>query len=378
MLNRFIKNIEEKSQECKSLHSIIVDEDSELDIFNIGSGAFYPLTGFMSCQDYHAVVNEMHLERGVPWTIPITLDFKKSELDCIAKKNRVCLKNKKGDNLAILHIEDVFKIDRQADVLKIYGANDIKHPGVHKEVSRNHYRIGGVIEVFPPAKARDSIVILSPDQARRLFKERGWKTITGFQTRNPIHRAHEYLQRIAMEITDGLFIHPLIGWKKGDDFSPEVVVAAYKLMVELFYNEKKVLLSFLKTPMRYAGPREAVFHAIIRKNFGCTHFIVGRDHAGVGGYYGKYEAHKIFDRFSDLGIQILKLAGPHYCRRCRQIVTENTCRHGKDEALNISGKDIRAIMKESKLPPEEYMRKEISELILKFYKKGRAFNENCA
>lgn len=378
-MDNFIKakDIKIKNEECKNIYSIVVDSDTELDIFNIGSGAFSPLTGFMTSRDYHDVIEDMHLECGMPWTLPITLDVKKDTLPILLKKEKVCLKNKERKNLAILYIEDVFKIEPEKDITKIFGVYDRKHPGVEKELARNSYRVGGRLEVFLPDFKEEAIPSLLPEETKRIFKEKGWKTITGFQTRNPIHRAHEYLQRIALEITDGLFIHPLIGWKKEDDFSPEAVVETYKKMVELFYSEKKVILSFLKTTMRYAGPREAVFHAIIRKNFGCTHFIVGRDHAGVGNYYDKYAAHKLFDRFDNLGIEILRLHGPYYCKRCQQIVTENTCKHKEDAILHISGTVIRNMLKKGEFPLKEYMREEISRVLLKFYKKGRVFNENC-
>jgi len=216
---------------------------------------------------------------------------------------------------------------------------------------------------------------LTPAETKKIFKQNNWLTVTGFQTRNPIHTAHECLQRKALEITDGLFIQPLIGWKKKGDFTPEAVVKAYEKMIARFFPPHRVQLAMLRTPMRYAGPREAVFHALIRRNFGCTHFVVGRDHAGVGNFYGKYDAHKLCRQFNDLGIKILYLQGPYYCKKCGTVVTEDDCRHGPEQAIPISGTEIRSLLSQGKVPPRELMREEIADVLLALQKKDRLFVE---
>lgn len=369
----FIHNIETKLQECRKLPGLVVEEDTCLDIMNIGSGTFAPLNGFMTSKDYHNVVEEMHLENGYPWTIPITLDISRDEYKKIRKKKKVCLCSGNSKGLATLNIEDIFEVDFDNDIRKIYGVDDCRHPGVCKERQRNRYRIGGRLEVLPGNYNEKEYLDYLPDTTCRIFKEKGWKTVAGFQTRNPIHRAHEYLQRTAMEFVDGLFIHPLIGWKKRDEFTPMAIIETYKKMIDSFYPENRVFLGTLRTAMRYAGPREAVFHAIIRRNYGCTHFIVGRDHAGVGGYYGKYDAHDLLKKMNNIGIEIIMLHGPYFCRTCGQIVTDKTCSHGERHALEVSGTCIREMISQGKYPPEEFMRKEIAEILIRLHKEHKAF-----
>lgn len=352
---------------------LIIDSEIYSEICNIGNGVFYPLKGFMVSADYRNVVDNMHLDNGSPWTIPITLDIPEDKASNFIKLDKVILKNKSGEQVAELSIEDVYRVNYDKDIKKIFGTDNRTHPGVAKETSRSVYRIGGPINVL---KYEDSFYpeySLSPEETKEMFRKKGWKTIVGFQTRNPVHKAHEYLQRIAMEIADGIFIQPSIGWKKADDFSPSAIIKSYEKMIEKFYPKTKVMLGVLSTPMRYAGPREAIFHAIIRRNYGCTHFIVGRDHAGVGKYYGKYDAHELCSKFDDLGIHILKLYGPYYCQKCRSIVTEKTCPHSEEYALSISGTHIRSLLFKGKEPSEKFMRKEISQLLMNLGKSNKLF-----
>lgn len=351
----------------------MIDNDTCLEVYNIGQGVFTPLKGFMDSADYKNVVGNMRLDNGLPWSIPVTLDIPEDRAGGFIKADKAILKNKNNEPVAELVIEDVYKVDFANDIAKIFGTNKKAHPGVHKETSRSPFRVGGPIKVLKYEDYFFPQYSLSPMDAKKKFKEKGWKTIVGFQTRNPIHRAHEYLQRIGMEIADGIFIHPLIGWKKADDFSPIAVVKSYEKMLESFYPKNKAIFAVLKTPMRYAGPREAIFHAIIRRNYGCTHFIVGRDHAGVGNYYGKYAAHELSSKFDDLGIEILKLSGPYYCQKCEGIVTENTCPHEEEYTLAVSGTKVRSLFLSGKRPPEEYMRREISDVLIKLGKKGKLF-----
>jgi len=353
--------------------TLTVDKETCIEIHNIGNGTFDPLKGFMDSADYRSVVNDMHLDDGEPWTIPITLAVPEDKVEEVVKSEKLLLVDADGSEVAELIVEDVYKVDYQNDIKRVFGVEDRAHPGVSKEVSRSIFRVGGPLNVFGNDGSFFSEHSLSPNESKELFKKKGWKSIAGFQTRNPVHRAHEYLQRIAMEVVDGVFIHPLIGWKKKGDFLPIAITKAYEEMVKNFYPKDAVALSTLETPMRYAGPREALFHAIIRRNFGCTHFIVGRDHAGVGDYYGKYEAHQLCKNFNDLGIEILALCGPYYCKKCEGIVTEKTCPHGEGYSLNISGTDVREMLTSGICPPEEYMRKEISEVLIGLQKEGNLF-----
>ncbi|MFC1709838.1 sulfate adenylyltransferase [Candidatus Omnitrophota bacterium] len=350
-----------------------ISDESWVEACNIANGSFFPLKGFMDSADYMSVVKNMHLDNGSPWTLPITLEVPEKVVKKILTCKKIDLINSVNEHVAELYTEDVYKVDNGKDIKKLFGTNTAAHPGIKKELSKSPFRVGGSVKILKFEDSFKSRFYSSPERSKRIFKQKGWKTITGFQTRNPLHRAHEYLQRIALEVTDGLFIHPVIGWKKTDDFSPTSIIKAYEKMVKEFYSKKRVVLSVLKIPMRYAGPREAVFHALVRRNFGCTHFIVGRDHAGVGGYYGKYDAHKLCQDFNDLGIKILALNGPYFCRRCGTIVTEKSCPHGEKDALSISGTQIRQMLRENTRPPEEYMRKEVADVLIGLQKKKELF-----
>ena len=353
---------------------LTVGQDACLEILNLVTGVFDPLKGFLNSSDYKSVVENMHLTDGAPWTIPITLDIPEEVARGVMRSDTVVLKNEGGSAIAELTVEDVYKVNFENDIKKIFGTEESAHPGVAKEITRSLFRIGGPIRLLGYADPLFPEHSLIPAQTRKIFKEKGWKTVAGFQTRNAIHRAHEYLQRIALEVTDGLFIQPLIGWKKAGDMSSLAIVRSYEMMVKDFYSPDRVVLGLLKTPMRYAGPREAVFHALIRRNFGCTHFIVGRDHAGVGDYYGKYEAQDLCGTFNDLGIQILKLSGPYYCEKCAMVVTEKTCAHGDAHSVSISGTYMRSQFSKGESPPPHLMREEIAGILLDLAKKKQLFN----
>lgn len=357
-----------------NMRRLRIDSDTVLDAVNIGSGLFAPLEGFLTGKEYRRVVNDMRLLSGEPWALPVTLDAPAEEAEELAREARVALVSGSGEDVAVLEVKDVFEIDIEADVERVFGTADIAHPGVRKEISRSRVRIGGRLSEVNPPKDEFGDYILTPKMTRRLFREKGWKTIAGFQTRNPIHRAHEYLQRLTLKITDGLFVNPLIGWKKTDDFSPAAILGSYDAMIKNgFYPSGRVVFGILRTPMRYAGPREAVFHAQVRKNYGCTHFVVGRDHAGVGGFYGKYDAHRIFSEVGDLGIEIIKLFGPFYCCSCGDITTEDVCRHKAGDHIEVSGTVIRELIRQGKRPPEEMMRKEVADALIALNTAGKAF-----
>lgn len=330
------------------------------DLINIETGLFHPLEGFMNSKDYHCVVNDMKLADGTIWTIPITLDIDEENFHKIINIDELILTFNAID-VALLQIEDMFKVD-QNDIVKIYKTDDSNHPGVQKELERAPFRVGGKTTLLDKTLLKNS---LNPKMTKAYFQSKGWNTIVGFQTRNVVHRAHEYLHRIGLEFCDALFINPLVGWKKIGDFSEIAVESGYKTMIEKYYTHLNVYFATLKTPMRYAGPREAIFHAILRKNLGCTHFIIGRDHAGVGDYYGKYEAHEFAKELlktNALGIELLLLKEPYYCNVCEQMVSENCCAH--DDIVRISGTKIRDMLSKAQIPSKIYMREEVAQTII--------------
>ena len=315
----------------------------------------------------------MHLRDGHPWTIPITLEVPEERVAEVKQSDLLELIDPTGQRLAELAVEDVYEVDLENDLPKVFGAYDHSHPGAGRELARPTSRVGGSLRLTREPDRQYPEQTLTPLKTRSIFREKGWKTVVGFQTRNPIHRAHEYLQRVGLELAEGILIHPLVGWKKDGEFLPEAIIGAYQKMIDDFYPADRVVLATLETPMRYAGPREAVFHAIIRRNFGCTHFIVGRDHAGVGKSCGRYDAQKLCSQFTDLGIEILALCGPHYCRKCGGIATEKSCAHSPPETMPISGTDIRRILKEGLAPPPEFMRPEISAVLIDLQKRKQLF-----
>lgn len=350
-----------------------VNEDAILEILNIEDGVFHPLDGFMIEKDYRQVVDAMHLANGSPWTIPVTLEVPEAEVDAVVKAGRITLVDAANMAVAYLDVDDLFRIRTEHDVRAVYGTDDRNHPGVVKELKRSPFRVGGRVTALPSIRTYEPPYYRTPAETKALFREQGWATVAGFQTRNPIHRAHEYLQRLAMEIVDGVFLQPLIGWKKEGDISPEAIILSYEHMIDRVYPSHKAVLGTLTTPMRYAGPREAVFHSLVRRNYGCTHFIVGRDHAGVGDYYGKYEAQALCRSFDDLGIQILEFCGPFYCRACGGVVTEKTCGHGDEHVVHVSGTEVRSLLSSGKRPPQEYMRINIADILIDLNRRNKLF-----
>jgi sulfate adenylyltransferase len=348
-------------------HRYEINAETLQDCINFSLGLFNPLKGFMGSADYNSVVEHMCLADGNVWTIPLTLDVDYDTFTQAVASTRLTLTyNHKP--VAYIDIEDCFQVDFEIDLKKVFKTSDIAHPGVAKESGRHQYRIGGPITVTDKSLHNDA---LSPVKTKAFFDSKGWKTVAGFQTRNPIHKAHEYLQRVALEQCEGLFINPLVGWKKVGDFSEAAVVDGYKAMIKEYYVDVNIHLDTLRTPMLYAGPREAIFHAIIRRNLGCTHFIIGRDHAGVGDYYGKYEAHELANKIIkkyDLGIELLLLKEPFYCHKCAQIVSENTCGHKAKYVEKISGTIIRDMLAQNKRPNELSMRAEVADAIIKLGK----------
>lgn len=335
------------------------------DVEMLSIGGYSPLRGFMTEQDYTAVVEGMHLAGGVPWTIPITIAVSEDHPAAAMETDRVAL-GYQGRRIAVMNVESRFRRNKRLEAELVYRTTDDAHPGVAAVYADGDVVIGGQLVLFaglpelPFPQYR-----LSPAETRRIFEERKWRTVVGFQTRNPVHRAHEYLQKCAMEIVDGLLLHPLVGETKSDDVPADIRMRSYEALLRSYYPEHRVLLAVNPAAMRYGGPREAIFHAIVRKNFGCTHFIVGRDHAGVGSYYGPYDAQYIFSDFDmdELGIQPLFFENSFFCNKCGNMATEKTCPHNPENRVTLSGTQVRAMLRAGELPPPEFSRPEVARIL---------------
>lgn len=318
-----------------------------LELEKIGLGAFDPLTGFMDEDTFWAVVNTLRLPDGSPFPLPVILDVDDATRERMRESGDVELRYD-GETVGRMQARSFFQVDRAAAAREIYRTDSPDHPGVRTFLGLRPWFVGGPVTLLKRAAFPFSGDEVTPMESREIFRRRGWRTVVGFQTRNVPHRAHEYLHRVALEVADGLFLQPLVGQKKKGDFTPEAILTGYRAMIDGFYPSGRVLLGILSTSMRYAGPREAVFHAIVRRNYGCTHFIVGRDHAGVGDFYGLYDAHALTREFDgELGIEILRLSGPFYSKAAGGIVTEKTCPEhliGTDDIIEISGTRIRGIL----------------------------------
>jgi sulfate adenylyltransferase len=340
------------------------------DLFLIAVGGYSPLTGFMGRADYESVVRTMKLANGLPWSVPITLAVSRERATGRSRGSEVALYAPDGELAAVLTVDEVFDWDREEEAQQVYGTTDRAHPGVAKLDTMGEALLSGAIEyVYPHDISGFPQHHRTPAETRAEFERRGWKTIVAFQTRNPVHRAHEYLQKCAMEITDGLLLHPLVGDTKSDDIPADVRMRCYEVILDKYYPAERVLLSVLPAAMRYAGPREAIFHAIMRRNYGCTHFIVGRDHAGVGTYYGTYEAQEIFEGIDQaaLGIQPLNFEHAFFCRSCGQMVSTKTCPHGKDQHIFLSGTKVRDLLSRGERPPVEFSRPEVADALMEAY-----------
>ena len=340
-------------------------ELSDLEL--LGNGAYSPLEGFMIHKDYQGVVEEMRLSGGQVWSLPVTLAVSKEEAASFAEGKEVALEHPSGSILAVLHLEEKYTYDKEVEARCVYKTTDTSHPGVSSLFSRGEVLLGGKISMLQPIPHQEFKEYRpDPAQTRAIFREKGWKTIVGFQTRNPIHRAHEYIQKCAMEMVDGLLVHPLVGETKSDDIPADVRMRCYEVLIENYYPKNRTLLAVFPAAMRYAGPREAVFHAQLRKNYGCTHFIVGRDHAGVGKFYGTFDAHKIFDEFKEgeLGIQPLFFDNTFYCKRCEGMASHRTCPHDPWNYVFLSGTKVREMLRAGTIPPPEFTRPEVAKILI--------------
>jgi len=339
-----------------------LDRHQYLELEKLGLGAFAPLQGFMNEDEVRSVADELRLPNGEVFTIPVVLDVSADDAKRLKGAPRVALVFD-GVEVGELSPESFSQPNKPELARKIFTTDDENHPGVSRLTRQGEIFVGGPVTLKQRVALDISEHELTPAQTKAKFAELGWKSIIGFQTRNVPHRAHEYLHRVGLETSDGLFVQPLVGHKKKGDYTPAAVIRSYQTLVKEFFPANRVVLGILSTAMRYAGPREAVFHAIIRRNYGCTQFIVGRDHAGVGTYYGKYDAHALTKHFDgELGIEVVRLHGPFYCRRCDGIVTEHTCPHPETDPTavrEISGTDMRAIFVDGKAPDPHIMRPEI-------------------
>jgi len=338
-------------------------EVSDLDM--LASGALSPLEGFMGREDYESVVESMRLASGLPWALPVCL-----AVDEAAASDRVALADESGRKLAVLEVAEAYDYDKEREAENCFRTTDDAHPGVARLYAQKPLYLAGRVTVFERPEPSFPALALDPAETRAAFAERGWKRVVGFQTRNPIHRAHEYLTKVALETVDGLLVHPLVGDTKGDDVPVDVRVDCYRVLLDGYYPEDRVLLSAFPAAMRYAGPREAIWHAICRKNYGCSHFIVGRDHAGVGDYYGTYDAQLIFDDLEphELDIEPMFFEHSYFCNACGTMASAKTCPHDKDEHVFLSGTKVRELLAAGDVPPEEFTRREVAEVLIEAYR----------
>lgn len=364
-------------ERARSAPRVALGEVAQSDLELIATGVVSPLTGFMNSEEYRSVIHTMHLTNGLPWAIPVTLPVSSETASSLRLGADVALTDQANNLIGLLELTEKFTYDRALEAEKVYRTTDGQHPGVARVYEQGDTYLAGDVWMFQIPQQEFPDIYRTPAETRRIFEERGWKEVVAFQTRNPIHRAHEYLQKVALELVDGLMLHPLVGSTKSDDVPADIRVESYKVVLDKYFPKQRVLLSSFPAAMRYAGPREAIFHAICRKNYGCSHFIVGRDHAGVGKYYGTYDAQLIFDEFdaAKIGIMPLRFEHAFYSKGEKQIVTAKTSAYGPEDWLHLSGTQVRETLMRGEPLPEEFTRPEVSEVLIKGYKRMTGGND---
>ena len=360
--------------EADHLPKLVVSERELSDLEMLAVGALSPLTGFVGEADYLSVLDTMHLSNGLAWSIPVTLSLTDEDVKRFGAGTSVALLPAEGaPPLAIVDVAEVFKRDREKEALEVFGTEDLEHPGVRALQDAGDFCLAGPVRALALPEHDDFVRYrLTPAQTRAEFADRGWRTVVGFQTRNPIHRAHEYIQKCSLEMVDGLLVHPLVGATKGDDIPADVRMRCYEALFEGYYPKDRAMVSVFPAAMRYAGPKEAIWHAICRKNYGCTHFIVGRDHAGVGSYYGTYDAQRIFESFEpgELGITPLMFEHSFWCNACEGMASPKTCPHEADTRVSLSGTKVREMLRAGERPPIEFSRPEVAEILIDAMRDG--------
>ncbi|HEX6009174.1 MAG TPA: sulfate adenylyltransferase [Actinomycetota bacterium] len=362
------------ADEARNFPKLTVNERELSDLEMLSIGALSPLKGFQGKAEYDSILDSMHLPNGLPWTIPVTLSLTDEEAKRIGGTEAVTLvPGETAEPLAILEVDEVFKREREREAQAVFGTQDLAHPGVKALNDAGDLCAAGELRVLRLPEHEDfSQYRLTPAETRAEFTRRGWRTVVGFQTRNPIHRAHEYLQKCALEIVDGLLVHPLVGATKGDDVPADVRMRCYEALFDGYYPKDRAMVTVFPAAMRYAGPKEAIWHAIARKNYGCTHFIVGRDHAGVGDYYGTYDAQRIFERFDpgELGITPLMFEHSFWCNRCEGMASPKTCPHGDEDRVSLSGTKVREMLRAGERPPPEFSRPDVADILIEAMRAG--------
>ncbi|GMV99430.1 MAG: hypothetical protein AMXMBFR84_05690 [Candidatus Hydrogenedentota bacterium] len=370
LVNRFLTGaaLEAAKAKAAQLPRLKIDAYAAFDVDGIAKGIFSPIKGFMNEQETRSVLDTMHLRKGIPWTIPILLSATDEQAAKFEIGGQIALEDDENDLVAILNLSEKFKVDHREIAEKVYRTTDEAHPGVKYTLSLGDTFLAGDLDVLKDRKVEHQDHNLTPAQTRAAFEHHGWKRIVAFQTRNPVHRAHEYLTKCALEVCDGLLIHPLMGTTKSDDIPGNVRMECYEALISNYYPKNHTMLSIMPVNMRYAGPKEAVMHAIYRRNYGCTHFIVGRDHAGVGNYYGTYDAHYIFQEFDpqEIGIATLFFDHTFHCKACGNMASIKSCPHDKEHHTILSGTKVRDMLKAGEIPPVEFTRPEVAKILIKW------------